>query len=316
MKSENIDLIRELWYRKEFLNDSSCSISLKQWLIDGDYYINSEGNMFSLYVMDKENMVSVMSYDAFKFLLHAAQTFNEAESEGAYRAASSWKVIKLYYAAYFSAHATLRLFGKSFNYLEPGHVNFLGERARTEAGFNPRLKSGNYLASFDFERGDLSFEHFNDSHKDLWRNYSDLLAEMASNSLSLRAPDRRRQELSGYFSSMLSALRHGGSCPLGNWLSVFRNEVNYKSMHGVWYPFPKHAPTINHLMSSAKRWRVAEVDCGDPLLSASEVERFFLTCFQVFDLAISISLDLSKMLDKKDRRIFDFKRMLNESAVA
>ncbi|UWR30988.1 hypothetical protein K3758_05530 [Sulfitobacter sp. W002] len=301
---------------KSLSYDEDCKQTVKLWLSDGNYYVNNCPPELSLFCQITEEIKKSMSLDAFRFAAHSAQTVFELEQTGAYPKLTSWRVIQTYYAAYFAAHAILRFFGRSFSHLENGHVNFLKVRCNSEAGYLPNLPSTYYLIVFSPEGQALSFTKCSESHKDLWKSFNDLIREISTISLTLRASEDRRQALSLIFSNLSDSLCQRGQFQSGNWLSVVRNEVNYKSSHGVWFPFSKATPSFSDLMAKVKDWRKGSTDLGNPNYIRNELERFFVTAFSVIDLGLSLAQDYQEIVEKSGRRSSDFSRLLKISAAA
>lgn len=316
MKSSDVELLRPLWVPKSLSYDEDCKQSVKLWLSDGNYYVNNSPPDLSLFCQITEEIKKSLSLDAFRFAAHAAQTVFELEQTSAYPKLTSWRVIQTYYAAYFAAHAILRFYGRSFSHLENGHVQFLKTRCESEAGYIPTLPSTYYLIEFSPEKQNLTFTQCSESHKDLWKSFNGLLREISTNSLTLLASDSRRQAFSQVFSNLSDALCQRGQYKSGNWLSIVRNEVNYKSLHGVWYPFSKATPEFSELMSKIKDWRRGVGDLGNPNYPKNDLERFFVTAFSVINFSLSLAQDYQQIVESTGRRSADFSRLLKVSAVA
>ncbi|MEP0146585.1 MAG: hypothetical protein ABJU19_05585 [Roseobacter sp.] len=132
----------------------------------------------------------------------------------------------------------------------------------------------------------------------------------------LRAAEVRKQSISDNFSGLADALSARGRYPAGNWLSLVRNDVNYKSLHGVWFPFQKTTPEFSDLMAQVKDWRNCSIEFGNPNSIKNDRERFFITAFMVIDLGLSIAQDYQKLIAKAGRRSTEFAHLLNLSAGA
>ncbi len=316
MKKLDLELLRPLWHSKGFISNEDCQQSLKLWLTEGNYYLNNSPPNLSLFCQSVDDVKKSLSLDAFRFAAHSAQTVYELEQSSAYSKLTSWRMIQTYYAAYFSAHAILRFFGKSFSHLESGHVQFLKGRCASEVGYTPNLPSAYYLLTLSSDTRTLAFEKCNESHKDLWKCFQSLLQSISTEALTLRASEARRQSLSKKFTDLIDALSARGRHPAGNWLSHMRNEVNYKSLHGVWFPFHKSTPVFDELMNNVKGWRDCSTEFGDPNTIKNDHERFFVTAFMVIDLCLSIAQDYRGIGEKAGRRSSEFTRLLNLSAAA
>lgn len=246
--------------------------------------------------------------------MHAAQTMFELERSGAYLKFTSWRVIQAYYAAFFSAHALLRFFGKSFSHLENGHVNFLKLRCNSEVGYAPELPATYYYIDYDFGKNNIILNKCGESHKDLWKCFNKLVKEISVLSLSLRASEYRKQSISSAFANISEALCYRGRFEGGNWLSVVRNDVNYKSMHGVWYPFSKSVPTFESILPKMRHWRSCNIVYENPNNIKNEIEKFFVTALFIVDTALSIATDYQSISEKPGKRSGDFLRLIRASA--
>ena len=314
MKNADLELLRSLWMPHSHVIDENCPQSLKVWLTDGNYYLNNNPPSLSIFVNNSEDFKKSISVDAFRLTMHAAQTLFELEKASAYLKFTSWQVIQTYYAAFFAAHALLRFFGKSFSHLESGHVNFLKQRCASEAGYTPDIPSTYYLIEYNAFDNNISFNRFGESHKDLWKCFNTLIKDISNSALTLRASEQRKQNLSQIFASMSEAIccrcRYQG----GNWLSVKRNDVNYKSMHGVWFPFSKSVPNFNAIFRKMRDWRHCNIIYEDPNNIKNEIEKFFSTSISIVDLALSIATDYQFISKKPGKRSGDFSRLIRISA--
>lgn len=316
MNKSDLELLRPIWMPRSFAADKVESQSLKLFLIDGNYFLNNTPNEVTIYVPSCIEVRRALSSDAFRMITHAAQTVFELEKTSAYSKLTSWRVIQTYYAAFFAAHACLRFFGRSFSQLEGGHVDHLNQRCSSEVGYNPKIGSGFHLIEFDDKTQTLSFAKYKDSHKGLWECFHNLLKDISNQLLSARASEQRRQQASLNFDNLAQALRNNDTCASGNWLSVMRNEVNYKSTQGVWYPFSSKTPDFHELISRVKNWRNCENGITEPHLVNNELERFFVSAFDVLELSMAVALDYSQASNEPNIGSMAFSRLLNESAAA
>lgn len=316
MRDDDLSLLRSEWFPRSFIEEEDCRQTLKVWLSDGNYYANNSPPNLSLQCLDIEEFKRGISLDAFRFSAHAAQTICEVEKTSAYKKLTSWRVIQVYYAAFFAAHALLRFFGSSFSYLETGHVADLKRKCLNQAGYTPSLKSSNYLIDFDPQARSVDFVSYDESHKDLWKCFARLISRLERASLTFRASNQRQQELSAYFADLGDALTDGGRLSSGNWLSYIRNEVNYKSAPDVWFPFSKNTPSFEELSRSVRGWQFGNLQIESPNLVRNEFERFFMTAFAVVDFCMAVSLDYKAFTSNAGKRSASFLKVVNLGAAA
>lgn len=316
MRAEDLSLIRSEWFPRSFVKEEDCRQTLKVWLSDGNYYANNAPPNLSLQCLDTEELKRGISLDAFRFSAHAAQTVCEVENTSAYRKLTSWRVIQVYYAAFFAAHALLRFFGNSFSYLEAGHITDLKRKCLSQAGYTPSLQSSNYLIGFDPVARSVDFVSYGESHKDLWKCFARLISHLERASLTFRASNQRQQEISAYFADLGVALTDGGRFSSGNWLSYIRNEVNYKSAPGVWFPFSKNTPSFEELLRGVRGWQFGTLQLESPNLVRNEFERFFITAFVIVDFCMAVSLDYKSFTSNVGIRSASFSKVVNLGAAA
>lgn len=309
-------MLTALWHSRSFVPDENCQRSLKLWITDGNYYIDSASPNLKLYCQSVEEVQKSYSLDAFRFSAHAAQTVFELERTSAYPKLTAWRMIQAYYAAFYAAHSILRFFGRSFSHLENGHVQHLSTRSSSELGSSPSLPSSYYLIELSQSDHLLTFSRHSESHKDMWRCFLALSNDISREALSLRATRERKQDFSLIFSRLSDALTNRGRHPAGNWLSLMRNDVTYKSSYGVWFPFEKTTPEFEGLMAKHRDWRKCEGLLDDPNLIRNDNEKFFAAAFLVVDLALSISFDYQNLVKKSGRRSTDFSKLVKLSAAA
>ncbi len=59
-----------------------------------------------------------MAHDAVRFSLNSLQTVHSIRASIQFQKMSAWHLIQAYYASFFAAHSTLRLFGRPFTQLD------------------------------------------------------------------------------------------------------------------------------------------------------------------------------------------------------
>lgn len=308
MKSEDLDLLLELWYPISFIPDENCHQSLKNWLTSGDYLIANQGPNISLFCSNVDDLKKCFSFDAFQFSIRTKQTVNEFVRSSPFPKMTSWGIIKVYYAAFFAAHAILRFFGRAFSHLETDQFTRLSALWKSQFSNSLSISAGDYHILLN--QNNLEFKKFSESHKDLWRNFLALVLDISNQSLSLRANDQRKQLLSRQFSDIAEALTDDGRHPVGNFLSVIRNEVNYKSMEVVWFPFSKDTPDFATLISGVRGWANCQTNLHHPRNLKNRYERFFVSAFLVIDLGISISVQYTGKISKPGARSKNFLKLL------
>ena len=312
MQESDIKALRSLWVGNALNSTPDHKRGVKLWLMDGDSYVNNAPPSISLHTTNPEAYKDALSFDAFRFASNAAQTLKELEQSSAYSKVTSWRIIKTYYAAFFAAHATMRIFGRSFSSLSDAHVQYLANRCLSEAGYRPNFPSGYYLISIDNK--DLSFKKYRSSHECFWVCYSDLCKFISSESLKISHPKDKREDIQNYFNNISIALTNNNPNKKPSWLSSVRNDVNYSSEYGVWYPFNTKTPDHHDLFGNFRSWRSGNLSISSPHLVKNDIERFYHTAFSVIDTGMAFANDYKSLLQIDTDTSAVYKRLIDHAA--
>jgi hypothetical protein len=152
----------------------------------------------------------------------------------------AWLGVKLYYAAFYAAHALLRMQGTSCTQLDGREVFRIRSVARAYgAEGSDLLSAGYYYAAFDPSQNIIELNKANaqggGSHEILWARYNQQIANLVRlvEQSDLLIEDKRPIVIK--LKDLQRALGTRNFVR-GNWLSAVRNEINYRHAHGVWYP--------------------------------------------------------------------------------
>ena len=150
-----------------------------------------------------------------------------------------------------------------------------------------------------------------DSHADTWREFWHLLDDLSRDVLNVSGVSSTKVDAAGLLDNVKDILSVNGQYPRGNWLSKFRNTVNYQKGMGVWYPYEKANLTLEQTLHHLSRWRNG---CADFNFDSghSEVRRFVETSTFIIWLSRELMLLLSNARNSEnhflDRGGLDFLR--------
>ena len=168
----------------------------------------------------------------------------------------AWSAIRSYYAAFFSAHAIMRIFGKSCAQLDTAHVNYIGKVAGYIYPNSIIPSSGLYVANWDENNKTLNFSFIGGSHETIWKEFKITLEYLRNTLLSPNAIGliTELQSSSNEIDKLKADISSDGQNN-GNWLSMIRNRVNYRHDFAIWYPYGNSMPYYNAIWSSGNdRW--------------------------------------------------------------
>lgn len=149
---------------------------------------------------------------------------------------AGWDVVRLYYAAYYSAHSLMRLFGHVCTRIDFVHKhNFCEVAARY--GLRGSIDAGVYYGSIDkFGVVSLDLVKANGVHDAFWRAFVTFIDELKSklDSIADGGQISRSDVISAKSDFDKIKIIFGSA---DNWLSTIRNNANYSFQYGLWYPY-------------------------------------------------------------------------------
>jgi hypothetical protein len=211
---------------------------------------------------NSSDLAAAFASEVARFGTAAFETMLGARPSQAQPRALSWPLIKSYYAAFFAAHALLRLTGESITYLSATQVNAIDTVIASYLGTGSGFVQGLYHVQTVLPSRSIRLILLNrggGSHDSLWQRFYQFLMtvenELARNFAALpdalsaiRTSQQLRQQLSA------------GGVGQGTWLSHSRNNINYRHLEGVWYPYGIPRREADRLGRSFDDWRSQEVD--------------------------------------------------------
>jgi len=273
-------------------------------LSKADYFVDSvdSATLFYLSARDRDLLGSAFAADAVNYAIHSLQSVHAIRATAAFPKVGAWQLIKAYYASFFAAHSMLRLFGMPFTNLEAGHVREILKVARASnspisLADGKALSSGNYAIRYVADSKTLMCNYQPDSHKDLWAAFNSAIKRVSIEILSVRGPSEELQEISDSLTRLSNLLEKRGAYSTGNWLSVYRNEINYQASELIWFPFKKNEIASSALFASVRPWRSDRLNISDCETKRTEVESFFFTCLFIVQLMKSLMADYVKVAD-------------------
>jgi len=217
------------------------SEGLRTWIGTGSFYVDSAPMLKSILLKNVvlTELIPFVSYDYERFALSSMESLLFCGSETSRPQALGWPAAKLYYAAFFGAHAVMRATGHAVLRLEGAQAARITQIASlydptvqlTPGTYLSRLKQGQQL-SIDVELGRLADS--GGAHDQFWRCFYSFLGNLAEDVASGNEPEATA--VAGETSEIQNVLSAAGLHP-GTWLSGVRNQITYQHKHGAWFPF-------------------------------------------------------------------------------
>jgi hypothetical protein len=210
-------------------NDLKALISSQRYT-----FITGTGEM-CLRPYSSDELISAISGDCSKFIRAACETLAGLSTETKAPKNSAWFIIRCYYAAFYAAHALLRVFGYTCSNIDGQELNKLREVAMFSG--KPAPSKGFYRIEISADHQSLDFYKLKNSHEDTWASVLKLINTLRDNSASIAAPKHTREQSIQILSEIRNAITNDGKNNNGAYLSFFRNQVQYRFAAKAWYPY-------------------------------------------------------------------------------
>lgn len=192
-----------------------------------------------------------------------------------------WGLIRLYYAAFYSAHAVLRLLGRSFCYLESRHTAHLINLGAVTGNPAPfQITAGMYRckvtqAFTTLSLAKLSASSMGGSHESFWTYFEAQLREVEDSVLNGPLSRGDSQAVVAKLTEFRKLIAHGATF---GWLSKIRNEIQYRQSHQVWFPCAIDRQDRRALGRVVAQWKSDPMTITLSVPVADVLSRFVLAC--------------------------------------
>ena len=210
-----------------------------------------------------------------------------------------WCLIKAYYSAFYAAHAILRMIGQSCSFLQSSQIGRISAVASAMGSISTFvLERGVQHIVTDYAGSAFAFKKAGSSnagsHEVFWRIFVGSLRTIQER--VLQGPLTRSENQAVYNS--LFALTQ--SLKEETWLSLVRNEIQYRQSYGSWFPSKIADREKVRLSGLAVRWK------DDPLnvsieQSSNEIDRFISTCVLIVAMCKNLIEFVSERSDAGTR---------------
>jgi uncharacterized protein (UPF0332 family) len=250
---------------------------VKAWIANQNYFVDVDllSGEFSLRASDPGELRRALANDLNRMAAAAFESAAGVASDPVLPRSMAWGSIRSYYAAFFAAHAFLRMYGTACSQLDSEHVNAIYQVAKIfgKTGTLHSLDSGFYSIAIDQNFSNIKFRKLKESHKDTWSVFLALLKEVEAAVPTATALSKHKVEASNLLSNLQDGLTKA-NCAKGNWLSVMRNSINYRLTHGAWFPHRERGTRLDLLDSASRKWLQEPLPIGG-ISGSCDLDAFF-----------------------------------------
>ena len=279
------NVIRPLWLRG--LNDiSGMHIKgIDGWICDEEYQIYAPvtATSFVLNVANPEPLLEAYASEINRIAVASFETPDSVVRLSTFPKSTAWLVIKTYYAAFFAAHAFIRMLGTSCSILDREQINSIAKVASlyNNASSQP-MRGGLYRMAFNPIASQLEGVHIKTvaagPHEAFWLVFQERIDRLSSEVLTTGVDTlANRQLVSSKLSELASNLSFASSGK-GRWLSVIRNSVNYQQKYSTWYPYAEQKPYYQQLFNKKSEWKADPMELDLTSHAGKDLRRFQVTC--------------------------------------
>lgn len=271
---------------------------LRDWIYKENYFFSQSVTpvSFSIQPASPDSFLRALAYDASRMSCSSIETILSVKKVDLLQKSMAWLAVKLYYAAFYAAHALIRFQGVSCTQLDVRETQRLASIARAYGVGNPHLiASGYYAANYDSGNTTLTFQKSNlrggGSHEFLWSVFSDQLdvlkIKIAQSPLLVVEAQAAISKLDN-----LKSVLGCKNCVNGNWLSAVRNEISYRHSYGLWFP---HSHTYDHEQYFRLIRTALKSNIYDIIITPDEsIDSFIRACLIIVNMMISSISDMEQ----------------------
>lgn len=290
----NVSLLRPFALRGLYGSNGGGLVEFKGWLAKGEYRVASisGGSDLVLHAPNTAPLVESFSYDFARFSCAAWESTRGVAADRDFPKATAWASIATYYSAFFAAHALLRYFGVACAQVDHEQAFKVTRFAESIYSINNKMRPGFYLVSIDEESFDVTMTLLAESHKDTWKSFVQVLSKVRQKVLAGNGLLSEKLKLCALVDELVLALSSEGASA-GNWLSMYRNAVNYRQAYEAWYPYKRTSVEFGAISKYIGGWR-GGVQLNSALSEPDKRIRFFGACGVILSILHDLAQDVIK----------------------
>ncbi len=253
----------------------------KQGTIGFDLDINDSNQTFTADFRTRDPIVNSIAHDSSRFAAAAFQSMILVCEDVGAKEGTAWGLIRAYYAAFYAGHSTLRLLGDSCIYLNRLHIAQITSLLQASGKIPAfRIRASAYHCK---NEGDakLTSKSLRDggggAHEAFWDVFGMRLRQISEGVLLGPLDQASAQSVFAKLDSLQQSLRAKGA-PLHSWLSVTRNELQYRHGYGVWLPGSLRRQDRERLSRVFGQWRRDPMDIDIGAVRDQPLDEFAVTC--------------------------------------
>jgi hypothetical protein len=279
----------------------------KQRTIGYDLSFNDASRTILVDFRDARVVVNAIASDSARLASASFQTIATASKDITGTGGIAWGLIRSYYGAFYAGHALTRLFGESCSYFDRNHItriSMLGAALGQKPGF--KLESGMYRCLLN--RAATALECANlragggGTHELFWNVFGGRIKNISEEVLLGALAGHEAQLVFSKVDALTQSIR-GYGAPLHSWLSVIRNEIQYRHNFGVWFPCEVRKRDRERLGRLVDQWTRDPMTVDIGAAHFGQLGEFVVTCAFIVSLCRVLWMRIAERSTRSDRSI-------------
>jgi hypothetical protein len=272
-----------------------------------DLTFDDAANTVLMDFRDRAVVLDAIASDSSRFASAAVQTIAVVPSSLLEAESVSWGLIKAYYAAFYSGHALMRMLGDAYTYIDRSHCAYILSVANaigTPPGFP--VQAGPYRCSLANNATSIECEKLGGAvggaHELFWSGLGARFKVLGEDILNGPLAPSDSQAVFAKLADHARCCNNAGTPP-HSWLSVVRNDLQYRQGFGAWIPCSINKHSRERLSRLSEQWRrdPLSVDLAEP--TAPPLVQFIAA--SVFLVALCVDL-LKRVAERSSLRARSF----------
>jgi hypothetical protein len=292
-----VDIIRQFWLPG--LNDVSGTPTkgIGAWICNEDYQIYEAllNDEFVLSVSNEKDMLSAFAHDCSRMGVASFESISSIVVNNRFPKSIAWGIIQLYYSAFFASHSILRMLGISCTQVDKNATRSVMKIADLFGNANGKsISQGYYSCTYDPLRKKLYCKKLSSGggvHELFWSVFYKRMNALSGEILIRGSYPSNDQQVSVQLDDLCHILSHG-HLGNGNWLSIVRNDVNYRHLWGTWFPYKDSYPVQKKFYEYCNLWKSDPMTLNLRLQSSNDLLGFATGCCFIIGLCRALSIEM------------------------
>jgi hypothetical protein len=262
------------------------------------YVVSANGKSMIADFNDSSPIGEYFARDISRFSSAAFQTVRNIGDSLRDKDDMAWSIVKAYYASFYAAHGLLRIFGESYSYFDRSHIKPISDIASvysvvpafplSAGAYHIGVIAGGTAIEFIPER-----KGSGGAHEAFWNKFSSAMGNISNKVIASNAEDLDAASVFNQIEALRARMRKNNA-PLQSWLSVIRNDVQYRHEHGLWLPCKIKRQSRDRMSRIISQWERNPCDIEIEFDHGDNLNEFLISCAYIISLLRNMLIVIAK----------------------